>query len=108
MTLRRWRTATGLWLAGILFLSLLPGGPAAPSGGLWHLVGYGVLGALWGRWERFGKVWLLGSAYGAAVEGLQYLVPYRRAELSDLVMDVAGVLLGLLGTRLLAGRRVGG
>lgn len=100
MTPRRWRMATGCWLAGILVVSLLPGGAAAPSGGLWHLVGYAGLGALWGRWERFWRVWLLGSAYGAAIEGLQYLVPHRRAELGDLLMDIAGVLLGLIGTRL--------
>lgn len=97
---RRWRLATGGWLAGILIVSLLPGGAATPGGALWHLVGYGVLGALWGRWQPFWSVWLLGTAYGAAIEGLQYLVPHRRAEVGDLLVNAVGVLLGLVAARL--------
>jgi len=97
---RLWRLATGGWLAGILIVSLLPGGAATPGGALWHLVGYGVLGALWGRWQPFWSVWLLGTAYGAAIEGLQYLVPHRRAEVGDLLVNAVGVLLGLAAARL--------
>jgi VanZ like family len=97
---RFWRTATLGWLAGILVISLLPGGSATPGGTFWHLFGYGVLGAVWGRWQAFWPVWLLGTAYGAAIEGLQYLVPYRRAEVADLVVNAAGVLLGLVVARL--------
>lgn len=97
---RLWRLGTVGWLAGILIVSLLPGGAATPGGALWHLVGYGVLGALWGRWQAFWRVWLLGTAYGATIEGLQYLVPYRRAELGDLLVNAAGMLLGLAAARL--------
>jgi hypothetical protein len=97
---RFWRISTLLWMAGILFASLLPGAAATPGGTLWHLIGYGVLGALWGRWQTPWAVWLLGTIYGAAIEGLQSLVPYRRAELGDLVMNAVGLLVGLILTRI--------
>lgn len=100
--MRFWRAATLIWMAGILIVSLLPGPAAAPSGALWHLIGYAVLGALWGWWQTPWVVWLLGTAYGAAIEGLQWLVPYRRAELGDLLLDALGVLVGLLLIRVLA------
>lgn len=94
------RLATWGWLAGILVVSLLPGGAATPGGAFWHLLGYGVLGALWGSWQAPRSVWVLGTAYGAVIEGLQYLLPYRRAEVGDLLVNAAGVLLGLVAARL--------
>lgn len=102
MTARAWRFATLAWMGGILVASLLPGTAATPGGPLWHLIGYGVLGALWGRWQNAWSVWLLGTGYGAAIESLQWLVPYRRAEAGDLVVNAVGVLLGLAIVRVLA------
>jgi VanZ family protein len=96
---RVWKTATLAWLAAILIVSLLPGGAATPGGTFWHLLGYGVLGVLWARWQAAWSVWLLGTAYGAAIEGLQYLVPYRQAELSDLLVNAAGMFVGVASAR---------
>lgn len=103
---RFWRIATLLWMAGILVASLLPGTAATPGGTLWHLIGYGVLGAVWGRWQAPWAAWLLGTAYGAAIEGVQWLVPYRRAEFGDLVVNAVGLLAGLVLTRLLVRPKV--
>jgi ABC-type Co2+ transport system permease subunit len=96
---RYWRAATLVWMAGILVVSLLPGPAGAPSGTFWHLVGYGVLGALWGQWQVAWIVWLLAAGYGAAIEGLQWLLPYRLAEAADLLTNALGALAGLLITR---------
>lgn len=96
---RFWRAATLIWMAGILVASLLPGTAGAPGGAVWHLVGYGVLGALWGQWQVAWVVWLLATGYGAAIEGLQWLVPYRMAETADLLINAAGALAGLALTR---------
>lgn len=92
---RVWRTATLIWMAGILLVSLLPGGPATPGGTTWHLAGYGVLGILWGQWQAAWLVWVLATAYGAAIEGLQWLIPGRLAEASDLLANALGVLAGV-------------
>jgi len=102
-----WRAATLLWMAGILVVSLLPGTAATPGGTVWHLLGYGVLGALWGQWRAGWMVWLLATAYGAVIEGLQWLVPYRLAETSDLLTNAAGALAGLALTRAWARLRRG-
>lgn len=99
MTNRLWPAATLVWMAGILIASLLPGAAPAPSGTAWHLVGYGVLGALGGQWQAAWVVWLLATGYGAVIEGLQWLLPYRLAEVADLLMNALGALAGLLITR---------
>jgi hypothetical protein len=102
---RALRTATFVWMAGILVVSLLPGMAAAPGGTLWHLIGYAVLGALWGQWQAGRIVWPLATAYGAVIEGLQWLVPYRVAELADLLTNAVGVLIGLALSGVWMGRR---
>ena len=99
MVNRFWRAATLIWMVGILVVSLLPGTAATPGGTLWHLVGYGVLGALWGQWQLAWIVWLLATGYGAVIEGLQWLVPYRLAEAADLLTNALGTLAGLLLAR---------
>jgi len=99
---RFWRAATLIWMAGILVVSLLPGGAATPGGTGWHLAGYAILGVLWGRWQPGWLVWLLATGYGAAIEGLQLLVPGRLAEAPDILANALGVLAGLLLARLLS------
>ena len=96
---RFWRAATLIWMAGILVASLLPGTVGAPGGMLWHLLGYGVLGALWGQWQAVWVVWVLATGYGAVIEGLQWLLPYRLAEAADLLTNALGALTGLAITR---------
>ncbi len=98
-TRRFWRAATLAWMAAILVASLLPPAAGAPGGPFWHLVGYGVLGAVWGWWQPAWIVWLLATGYGAAIEGLQWLVPYRMAEVGDLLTNALGALVGLAITR---------
>lgn len=46
--------------------------------------------------------WLAAVAYGAAIEVVQLPLPYRDAQVSDLAIDAAGALAGLLA--LSAGR----
>ncbi|MDX3904696.1 MAG: VanZ family protein [Pigmentiphaga sp.] len=97
------------WAAalGILVLSLLPPATPLPSTG-WdktnHLLGFGVL-ALLARFAYPGPAWprLAGLlAYGALVEVLQSLTPYRSAEWTDLIADGLGILIGWGGSWLAA------
>lgn len=83
-------------MALVLVASLLPATAGAPSGTVWHLLGYAVLAALWSRWQRTGRAALLAWGYGALIEGLQWLVPYRAAEAVDLAINAAGVAAGLI------------
>jgi hypothetical protein len=92
------RLATAGWMMVILAGSLLPPEAGAPGGPGWHLVGYAVLGGLLGgaRGARGAlTAWLLGVAYGALVEGLQWAVGYRAAEAPDVAVNAAGVAIGL-------------
>lgn len=95
------------WLCAlaVLVLSLMPTVPQLPSTG-WdksnHLLGFAVL-AMLGRlaWPRHVvRIALALLAYGALIEGLQALTPYRLAEGADLLADALGIVLGLV----LAGR----
>lgn len=108
---RLWRTATAVWMALVLVGSLLPAAAGAPSGILWHILGYGVLAALWSRWQTPGRAALLAWGYGALIEGVQWVVPYRTAEIADLAVNAAGVAAGLIlvgaWVRLAGGRRPG-
>ena len=105
MVTRLWRAATLLWMVAILVGSLLPRPGPAPGGTGWHVAGYAVLGALGGRWLAAWLVWLLATGYGALIEGLQWLVRYRSAELSDLMADAVGALVGLIFSGIWTGLR---
>ena len=65
-----------------------------------HALGYGVLAVLlaWGRRTRaVAAVLVLGglvAGYGAAIEGLQALVPTREASVADGVANALGALVG--------------
>jgi VanZ family protein len=41
--------------------------------------------------------------YGALIEACQYLLPYRKAEIGDLMADIAGIAFGVLLASLGAG-----
>lgn len=97
---RVWRVATGGWMALVLMGSMLPPTVGAPGGPFWHLAGYGVLGALLARGRATAPAWLIGTGYGAFVEGLQWLMRYRTAEAGDLVVNAVGVAIGLAAVRL--------
>ncbi len=80
----------------ILVASLLPEGVGGRGGAVWHLLGYGVLVALLAAFQPWATAAGVAWVYGAIIEGLQWLVPYRAAEGGDLLTNAAGVVLGLL------------
>lgn len=96
LSIRLWRTVTVLSMALILAGSLLPAAAGAPSGIVWHILGYGVLAIMWSRWQTPGRAALLAWGYGALVEGVQWALPYRRAEPVDLAANASGVVAGLI------------
>lgn len=99
-----WRGAGWLGVLAVAVVSLLPVPPEAvdAAGGdkLLHLAGYGALAWWFGqlqpaagllRWRVAAGLTLL----GAALEGAQYLVPWRSTEGWDLAADAGGAVLGL-------------
>ncbi|MBI2247713.1 MAG: VanZ family protein [Armatimonadetes bacterium] len=96
---RRLRLATGAWMTIILVASLLPEQAGGRGGAVWHLIGYGVLVVLLAAFQPPAIAAAVSWIYGAVVELLQWLVPYRAAEGGDLFMNAAGVVLGLLVSR---------
>ncbi|MCM2252178.1 MAG: VanZ family protein [Ramlibacter sp.] len=94
---RRW--AFVLCLLGVLVLALLPVPshiPAMPWDKANHALAFAAL-AILGCWSWPGRARnvLLGLlAYGALLELLQALVPYRSAETLDLLADGVGLLAG--------------
>lgn len=98
-TLAPRRLAFALCLLGVLVLALIPVPhyiPSTPWDKANHALAFAVL-ALLGCWSFPGRTAgvLLGLlAYGAFIELLQALVPYRMAEYLDLLADGAGLLVG--------------
>lgn len=93
------RSAFWLCVVAVLVLSLMPPSVQLPSTG-WdktnHLLGFAVLAALgclaWP--SRTTRVLAGLLAYGALIECLQALTPYRFAEGADLLADALGLALG--------------
>lgn len=96
-----WRALFVLAALAILVLSLMPPSSRLPSTG-WdksnHALGFAVLAFL--ALQAFaGRLLAVAAgllAYGALIEVLQSLTPYRLAEWGDLWADGIGVLLGAL------------
>ena len=80
----------------ILVASLLPEQAGGRGGAVWHLIGYGVLVVLLATLQPWATAAGVAWGYGAVIEALQWLVPYRAAEGGDLLVNGAGVVLGLL------------
>jgi VanZ family protein len=101
---RRPRLWLLLWIIALklgLIVCLLPlPAIAVPSGfdKIEHAVGYFLLAAyavmLFARGRSLGFALLGLLAFGALVEALQALVPWRSAELMDWVANAIGVVLG--------------
>lgn len=88
-----------LWLITVWVLSTIPlHVPDVPNGDkIGHFVSYGLLAWLGGQWDcKLWRVWLLASLMGVAVEGVQYLLPWRSFELLDMLANSTGALLGVL------------
>lgn len=109
---RPWRIAVVAWAAVITASGLLPTRSTvqAISGGrdgtvttAGHFAAYILLGfllaaALGGRQVRVRELlvgFTLATALGGAIELIQAPLPYRDAQASDFVVDVAGAVLGL-------------
>jgi len=91
----RARALTAVWMAGILVASLLP--PEFGRGGWhWHLLGYGVLALLLATWLPARAAAAAAWSYGAVIEGLQWVVRYRNADVGDLLVNAAGAVVGVL------------
>lgn len=92
----RWRALTAVWMLGILVVSLLPPELGGRGGWNWHLLGYGVLVLLLSAWQPAGVAAAVAWGYGAMIEGLQWLVRYRDADAGDLMVNAAGVIVGVV------------
>ena len=83
-------------MLAILVGSLLPPNLGGRGGPGWHVVGYGVLVLLLSTWQPPIASASLAWVYGALMEGLQWLVKYRDAQVEDLVANAAAVIVGLV------------
>src|SRR3989442_12098753 len=74
----RWRLLTAAWMLAILVGSLLPPGWGGRGGPGWPPPRYGVLVVLLATWQPPLASASLAWAYGALMEGLQWLVRYPK------------------------------
>ena len=73
----------------------LPGGEGFDL--VFHGAAYGVLVVLGGMlWHRLRWVGVAVLLYSTLLEGFQYFVPGREVHLSDLAVNVVGILAGLV------------
>jgi len=93
------RSAFWMCALAILVMSLMPPVPQMPTTG-WdksnHMLGFATL-MLLGRWAYLGRTAVMVSgllAYGASIELLQSLTPFRFAEWGDLLADAIGIFAG--------------
>lgn len=102
------RVAVGAWCVALVVASVvpIPGSSAGPSVFLFnptaafHLIGYGVLGALTidaigPRRRAFVLAVLFAAAVGAGIEVLQSAIPWRTFAIADLVINTLGALIGV-------------
>lgn len=113
MTFIRRHIATIVIYAGVLVLSAARfGNTPHPTFTGWdkvvHLCMYAALAAImtgeyvWHhRWDavparRYIPIIVTASAYGLAIEGVQWLLPYRSAEWLDAAANATGAILGVV------------
>jgi len=94
-----WRGASAIWMVVILIVSILPPSLGGQGGVAGHVLGYGIFVLLLRRWQGVWPAALLAWGYGTLIEAIQWALPYRSAELIDLVVNGAGVAVGLLVDR---------
>ena len=110
---RVWQVAATLWAGAIAVTGLLPtqGAVQAVSGGhddvatlSGHFAAYALLGLLLGVALEGGEpprrrvvlAWALAVALGALIELAQAPLPYRDAQVVDVLVNAAGAAVGLL------------
>lgn len=78
-----------------------------------HAAEYAVLGVLAAgtfydvrrkKWLRFAVPWVIGTAYAASDEIHQLFVPGRSGQFTDVLLDSAGVLAGVVISLVIAGK----
>lgn len=98
-----WRGIGWLMIAIVAFLLVTPRVPdpldVAHADKLYHVAGFAVL-AIWAALlfeSHRALLWrgLLLAAFGAGMEGVQALLPWRSADLADLLANLGGVALGI-------------
>ncbi len=109
---RAWQVAATAWALVILLTGLLPTQEAVEtlSGGhdtlattVGHFAAYVLLGVLLGAalggvragWMRVLLTAALAAVLGGVIELVQGPLPYRDAQLSDFLVDIAGAAVGL-------------
>lgn len=91
--------ALAAWLAALFGDGGIPKGLNHILRKCAHFAEFGVLGTLWGVCGRLYPlrwVWLYGTAVGAVDECLQFFAPGRGPMVTDVLLDTAGYLCGLL------------
>ncbi|WP_292664056.1 VanZ family protein [Nitratifractor sp.] len=98
-----WRSLFWSALALITFVALMPWTQELPKPFQWsdklnHFAAFVVL--VWSLKAAYPlknrQAWLWMLAYGAAIESIQYFLPWRSAEWADLAVDALAALTGLL------------
>jgi VanZ family protein len=98
-----WRGIGWLMLAGVAFLLVTPQVPdpleVAHADKLYHVAGFAMLAAWAALLFRSRQALLLRGlmliGFGALMEAVQVLLPWRSGDLGDFVANTSGVLLGL-------------
>jgi len=103
----RWRGLAAAYATFVFAASVAPLAAPAPAGLYFdkaaHLVVYVILAWLLLRaWRTSGRqsgdgltVWVVATAYGAMIELVQSMLPWRSAEAADLLVNAAGAGLGV-------------
>ena len=109
ITARAWRLATGAYAALIFAVSVIPVNPSLAPGQLdkvAHLCEYLVLAWLLAQVFRLQNhprklwaAWGWATSYGAAIEGIQMFIPWRSGDISDLLANGLGAVLGIAAAR---------
>ena len=103
----RKRVFYGLWICATV-LMLVPGDSVTKAFQFWdkaqHALGFAALAiaALWADWARSNLTRVSGILllYGAAVECIQALLPWRSGDIADFVADAVGLACVVGGARL--------
>lgn len=103
---RRWQLASLLLLLAVMAFALVPSYWPKQAGNMWgnsdkvlHSLTFAIL-AIWfsGQYAR-SHYWKLIAGllvFGALIEVCQYVVPYRTAQLGDMLADIIGIICGFL------------
>lgn len=98
-----------VYIGIVLFMSCYNFGPEVQTGNdkINHAAAYFVFAVIFYFAWKSDNLFVItgcGMAFGVLVEVIQYFLPYRSAELGDLIADLVGVVLGLMVVKFLSSR----